>query len=241
MGSTGMDASTSPRRPLRLQRPRLYEQLVEHLLEHMESARLGPGDRLPPERELAQQLGVSRASLSQALVALEVEGLVDVRHGDGAIVLRSVSRQQVLSALRARKHLLPDVLDARSAMEVKLAALAAVRRTDADLDAMEHALVLMEEDIVAGGRGLEGDERFHRAVTIAAQSALLGDLMQEIGMMIKESRVESLSQPGRPLRSLASHREILTAIRDGHSRRAAIAMWEHIELVSDVALLRDEP
>ena len=224
-----------------MQRARLYEQLVEHLLEYVESAGLGPGDRLPPERELAEQLGVSRASVSQALVALEVEGLVDVRHGDGAIITRSATRQQVLLALRARKHLLPDVLEARSAMEVKLSELAALRRTDDDLEAMEHALVLMEQDIVAGGRGLDGDERFHRAVTTAARSALLADLMREIGTMIEESRIESLSQPGRPSRSLTSHREILAAIRDKDPRRAAIAMWEHIQLVSDVALLRDGP
>jgi GntR family transcriptional repressor for pyruvate dehydrogenase complex len=223
-----------------LQRPRLYEQLVEHLLDHIETARLGPGDRLPPERELAQQLGVSRASLSQALVALEVEGLIDVRHGDGAVIVRSASRQQVLAALHARKHLLPDVLEARSALEVKLAELAARRRTEVDLAAMEDALVVMEDDIAAGGRGFDGDERFHRAVTTAARSALLADLMQEIGLMIKESRVESLSQPGRPARSLASHREILTAIQAGDVRGAATAMWEHIELVSDVALLRDD-
>jgi GntR family transcriptional regulator, transcriptional repressor for pyruvate dehydrogenase complex len=236
VGNTGT-GSHGVVRPL--QRPRLYEQLVERLLDHIESARLGPGDRLPPERELAPQLGVSRASLSQALVALEVEGLVDVRHGDGAVVVRSASRQQVLAALRARKHLLPDVLEARSALEVKLAGLAALRRSDDDLAAMEDALVLMDEDIRAGGRGLEGDERFHRAVTTAARSALLADLMKEIALMIKESRVESLSQPGRPARSLAGHREILAAIHRRDARGAASAMWEHIELVSDVALLRD--
>lgn len=67
-------------------RPRLYEQLADHLTEFIEAQGLVPGDKLPPERELAAALGVSRATLSQALVALEVRGRVDVRHGDGVVV-----------------------------------------------------------------------------------------------------------------------------------------------------------
>lgn len=67
-------------------RPRLYQQLAEHLSDFIEAQGLVPGDKLPPERALAAQLGVSRATLSRALVALEVQGLVDIRHGDGVVV-----------------------------------------------------------------------------------------------------------------------------------------------------------
>ena len=73
----------------------------------------------------------------------------------------------------------------------------------------------MERDIEAGGRGVEGDERFHGAVTAAAHSLLLARLMDEIGDLIKETRIESLSQPGRPRDSLAGHRAIADAIRAG--------------------------
>lgn len=84
----------------RLVRPRLYQQLAEHITAFIEAQGLAPGDRLPPERELAVELGVSRATLAQALVALEMQGRVAVRHGDGAVVLDPAERvAAVVSAL----------------------------------------------------------------------------------------------------------------------------------------------
>lgn len=73
--------------PAAFHRPRLYEQLADHITDFIEAQGLGPGDRLPPERALAAELGVSRTTLSRALVALEVRGRVDVQHGNGAVVL----------------------------------------------------------------------------------------------------------------------------------------------------------
>lgn len=98
---------------------------------------------------------------------------------------------------------------------------------------------MMARDIAAGRRGLEGDELFHGAVTAAARSSLLTDLMAAISGAIRESRLESLSQPGVPEQSLTSHRKIADAIRAQDEEAAADAMAEHIRLVSDVALLRD--
>ena len=98
----------------------------------------------------------------------------------------------------------------------------------------------MEADIDAGGRGVEGDERFHGAVTAAAHSLLLARLMGEISDLIRETRIESLSQPDRPRASLAGHRAIAEAIRAGDAEGAAAAMHAHVQLVSDVALLRED-
>ena len=223
-----------------MQRSRLYEQLVERLLALIHELDLKAGDRLPPERELAAGLGVSRASVRQALVVLEVQGLVEVRHGEGAILLETRSDSAGISAARAHTRRLPEVIEAREALEVKLASLAAQRRTEEDLARIEEALERMEADVARGGRGLEGDELFHGAVTAAARSSLLADLMTEISAAIRESRIESLSQPDRPQESLASHRKIADAIRAADAEAAGDAMAEHIRLVSDVALLRDE-
>lgn len=222
----------------RVPRRRLYEQIAQQLLSHIRTAGLRPGDRLPPERELAAKLGVSRASLAQALVALEILGVVNVRHGNGAVIVSLLSDDQVVAAIRAHANRLPDIIEARAALEVKLAALAATRRTDADLEAIDSALNAMEADIEAGGRGIEGDEAFHAAVTRAGHSDLLERLMVEISDLIAETRVESLGQPGRPTQSLAGHRAIAEAIRAGDASAAAAAMEEHIGLVSDVAMLR---
>ena len=76
----------------RFARPRLYQQLAVHITDFIEAQGLSPGDRLPPERELAVELGVSRATLAQALVALEMQGRVAVRHGDGAVILDPAER-----------------------------------------------------------------------------------------------------------------------------------------------------
>jgi len=226
--------------PARLARTRLYEQVAEQISAWIVENGLGEGDRLPPERELATRLGVSRATLSQALVALEVIGVVAVRHGDGTVLTGS-GDSRIVEAIRSHADRLPEIIETRDALETKLAALAADRRTDADLARIDDALASMEADIEAGGRGVEGDERFHGAVTDAAHSLLLGRLMNEIADLIKESRIESLSQPGRPRDSLAGHRAIAEAIRAGDVQAASTAMHAHVAMVSDVALLRSHP
>lgn len=225
--------------PLRpVSRPRLYEQVAQQILGWVRDTGLTAGERLPPERELASRLGVSRATVSQALVAMEVVGVVTVRHGDGAVLVDSSGTSKVVDALRRHAQQLPDVIEAREALETKLAALAAVRRTEEDLAQIEAALDVMAHDIESGGRGVEGDELFHAAVTGAGHSALLQRLMGEISHLIKETRIESLSQPERPRESLEGHRRIALAIRDQDAEAAAAAMRAHVERVSDVALLR---
>jgi GntR family transcriptional repressor for pyruvate dehydrogenase complex len=223
--------------PGRLVRTRLYEQVAEQITTWIAENGLTPGDRLPAERELAARLGVSRATLSQALVALEVIGVVAVRHGDGTVVTQSRTRR-IVEAIREHADRLPEIIETRDALETKIAALAAARRSEEDLRRIDEALDAMETDIDAGGRGVEGDERFHGAVTTAAHSLLLARLMDEISDLIKETRIESLSQPERPRASLAGHRAIAQAIRNGDPAAASEAMHAHVNLVSDVALLR---
>jgi GntR family transcriptional repressor for pyruvate dehydrogenase complex len=237
-----MDSPPSSRRalPRPVLRSRLYEQVADQISTWIAENGLLAGDRLPPERELAQRLGVSRATLSQALVALEVIGVVVVRHGDGTVLTERARTGPVIEAIRAHADRLPEIIEARDALESKLAALAASRRTDADLAAIRAALEEMERDIDAGGRGVEADELFHGAVTTAARSELLTQMMAAIHDLIRETRLESLSQPGRPRESLAGHRRVADAIAAGDPEAAAQAMHEHVMLVSDVALLREQ-
>ncbi len=260
--------------PQRVSRARLYEQVAAQITDWIAAEHLAPGDRLPAERELATRLGISRATLSQALVALEVVGVVAVRHGDGTVVTERGVRgaaagrapldgpaegladgaadgagegagdgvgDEIRAAIRAHADRLPDVIDARDALETKLAALAAQRRTAEDLAVIDAALAAMGADVEAGGRGVEGDERFHAAVTASAHSPLLEQMMRTISALIAETRLESLSQPGRPRASLAGHGVIAEAIRAGDPDAAATAMHAHVGMVSDVALLRGDP
>lgn len=235
---SGSTPATRAGYPKPLQRTRLYELVAEQITTWIAENGLASGDRLPPERELAARLGVSRATLSQALVALEVIGVVAVRHGDGTVLTNRAGSGPVVDAIRAHADRIPEVIEARDALETKLAALAARRRTDADLAAIHSALEQMERDIEAGGRGVEGDNLFHSAVTAAGHSVVLAQMMGTISDLITETRIESLSQPGRPHASLAGHRRIADAIAAGDPEAAAAAMHDHVNLVSDVALLR---
>ena len=221
-----------------LARPRLYEQVVSEIEAWIAENGLEVGARLPPERELAAKLGVSRATISQALVAMEVVGMVSVRHGDGVVLIEPAGYAKVVNALRRHAQQLPEIIEARDALETKLAALAAERRTESDLAAMDEALELMERDIADGGRGVEGDERFHAAVTAAGHSPLLAKLMTEISDLIRETRIASLAQPDRPASSLRGHRKIADAIRARDAAAAALAMQQHVAMVSDVAHLK---
>lgn len=224
-----------------LARSRLYEQVVQRLREHVTDSGLDVGDRLPAERELAERLGVSRASVRQAIVVLEVQGMVEVRHGGGTYLRKRTLDSDPVDELVARKRRLPDVFDAREALETKLAELAAERRTDDDMAEIDAALDDMRAQVDSGDHGNDGDRRFHAAITAAAHSTMLAEFMRTIADDIAESRRESLRQPGRPPRSLAQHERIADAIRAGHGRAAATAMRRHLRTVSRVRLLDWDP
>ncbi|MET7512576.1 FadR/GntR family transcriptional regulator [Streptomyces sp. NPDC005480] len=222
-------------------RPRLYEQVLDRLRAYVAEGGLRAGDRLPPERDLAARLGVSRASVKQAITVLEVQGLVEARHGGGTYLMRDSLDAEPVERMVERRRRLPDVLEAREALETKLAELAAERRTDEDLAALRSALDRMAADIEDGGHGVEGDRLFHAAVTAAAHSALLAEFMRSIADQVTESRTESLRQPRRPARSLAQHRAILEAIEMGRPAQAAAAMRRHVRTVAKVRLLDWDP
>ncbi|WP_367123553.1 FadR/GntR family transcriptional regulator [Streptomyces phytohabitans] len=222
-------------------RTRLHERVLDRLRAYAVENGLRAGDRLPAERELAARLGVSRASVKQAVVVLEVRGLVEVRHGGGTYLRGDSLDAEPVERFVERRRRLPDVLDAREALETKLAELAAARRTDDDLAALRAALDHTEREIAGGGHGEEGDRRFHEAVTAAAGSALLAEFMRSLADQIAESRHESLRQPGRTGRSLAQHRAILDAIEAGRPRAASAAMRRHVRTVAKARLLDRPP
>jgi GntR family transcriptional regulator, transcriptional repressor for pyruvate dehydrogenase complex len=231
--------STQALRPL--ERSRLYEDVGERLGAFVREAGMAPGDQFPPERELSQRMRVSRTSVRQALVVLQALGFVDVRQGEGVFLRRTRGFGESLSKLLERRRRLPDVLEAREALEVKLAELAAGRRDREDIQSMRAAVQAMEKEIASGGLGTEGDAAFHHAIALAARNEVLLHLVDAMAEVIHESRVESLSEPGRPPRSLAAHRRILAAIEAKSSDAAADSMRQHLREVADVSLLRWQP
>jgi GntR family transcriptional regulator, transcriptional repressor for pyruvate dehydrogenase complex len=236
MGAT----STTALRPLERSR-RLYEDVGERLGQFVRESGMAPGNQFPAERELANRLHVSRTSVRQSFVVLQALGFVDVRHGEGVFLRRTRGFGESLANLLERRRRLPDVLEAREALEVKLAELAAAHRSPDDLDAMRAALEQMETEIGSGGLGTEGDAAFHHAIALAARNQVLLHLIDAMAEVIQESRVESLSEPGRPPRSLEAHRRILAAIESQSTALAAEAMRLHLRVVADVSLLRWQP
>jgi GntR family transcriptional regulator, transcriptional repressor for pyruvate dehydrogenase complex len=225
-----------------IRRSPLYEEVVERLRAFIDVHKLKPGDKLLSERELAQRLGVSRTSVRQALTALRVGGLVEIRHGDGVYLLRPP--EDVVPSLAdelLQSHAqLPAIIEVREALETQTARLAARRRTTADLAEMRGALESMAAAIDAGDDGADADQRFHGAIARAAGNQLLATLMDQLADPIDQTRRASLSHPGRPPRSLAAHHQILDAIERQDEHAAATAMREHLEVVADLAFVPHE-
>lgn len=232
-----MAGSIDGRRTVRpLDRAPLYAAILERLREYAKDAALGRGDRLPSERDLAEQLGTSRASVKQALIVLEVQGLVETRHGGGTFLLTDELSIETVETLLDRRARLPHVMEARVAIECQLAELAARRRTEADLIEMDTALRIMGESHLEGAAA-EGDRRFHAAVSRAAGNPLLRRFLHEIDAEVHESRLESLRQPGRPKQSLKQHLAVAAAIRKQDPTAARAAMQRHLRSVGKVRLL----
>jgi GntR family transcriptional repressor for pyruvate dehydrogenase complex len=219
----------------------LYREVLARLEQLVAGGGLEPGDRLPPERELAVQLGISRNSLRPALAALEAKGLIEIRHGAGTF-LRATSVAQAADTLAVvlaeQSRQLPAAMEARLALERFAAGVAADRRDDADLERLEAALEQMAREVDGGEAGDDGDRRFHAAVVAAAHNPVLAALAGELADPVDRIRIESLAQHGRPQRSLEDHRRILAAIRAGDARAAVAEMDRHLGRVADTLLVR---
>ena len=214
-------------RPIR--RSLLYEEVVERLREFIDVNELKPGDKLMPERELAEQLGVSRTSVRQAITALRVLGIVEVRPGDGAYLVEAeeLIPSLALEVLESEADH-PMIWEVREAVETQAARLAAARRRAEDLERMEAALDAMAESVEAGGEGVVGDRRFHEAILAAAHNPVLQRLFEQLAEAIDKTSQGSLSLKGQPAISLDAHRAVLDAIREGSEERAGERMRKHL-------------
>ena len=156
-----------------IKRRRLFQDVVQRIQDLIRDERLKPGDRLPAERELAEQLQVSRSSLREAMRTLELQELVVSKPGAGTFV-RAEAPEPVNDALVAYlsegKDALLDVFEMRHILEPQIAALAAERATPEDLQRMEEMLAAQADQISRGETGAEGDTAFHFAMAEATQT-----------------------------------------------------------------------
>jgi GntR family transcriptional repressor for pyruvate dehydrogenase complex len=210
---------------------RLFRRIAEQLAAMIARGDLPPGSRLPGERDLATRLNVSRPSLREALIALELEGLVEVRGGSGVYVRAPAPKPPGAAADAPGPF---DVLEARAVVEPECAALAA-RRDAAARSAVAEAFARFAASRAAGLSDDEADRAFHLAIAEVSGNAALARLVallwRDQGAPLA-SRLTDLSvSPARRRDNLAEHAAIAEAIAAGHSTAARAAMRRHLAAV----------
>jgi GntR family transcriptional repressor for pyruvate dehydrogenase complex len=206
----------------------IYRKLITQIITGAWTA----GSRIPAERQLGQQLGVGRASLREALKALEIMGLIETRLGDGTYVCKRsefLSRPLLWAITSSPGTDVHELVEARKLIESELAALAAERATADDLKQLGVHLDRMEESLEQQSEFLAADIEFHLAVAQAAHNNILLNALQLIRNLLQNWIGVSLQVPGVAEKALEHHKAIFLAIAKKNSARARTCMQIHLE------------
>jgi DNA-binding FadR family transcriptional regulator len=216
---------------------RLYRQIAEQLRQLMVSGEFALGSRLPAERDLAVQLGVSRPSVREALIALEVEGMIEVRTGSGIYVQRTEAYGKSPAPTEADANTPADwgpleVMSARLLVEAEVAALAATQAQKADLKAIKAGLQQMKLEAARDQVPREGDEAFHEAIANACGNSVLLDTVQRYWQARNGPLFERLGDyfehPESWQAAISEHQQVLLAIEAHNAPAARKAMQKHL-------------
>jgi DNA-binding FadR family transcriptional regulator len=215
---------------------RLYRQIADQIRGLIRSGEFSAGSRLPPERDLARQLGVSRPSVREALIALEVEGLVEVRIGSG-IYVRATNGTGGRHAEEPAGEEAPgpfELLRARYLIEAECAALAAKSARRPQVDAIGAALDDMQREHDAGRQPIASDRMFHVRIAEATGNGALVHVMKALWEERSGPLYRQLDQhcesPGVWEASMAEHRAVLEAIAAHDAGAARKAMQRHMNM-----------
>jgi GntR family transcriptional repressor for pyruvate dehydrogenase complex len=225
-------------------RSALPDQIAGRVLSLISERRLKPGERLPPERELAGTMGVSRSSLREALRALSMLGVTDMRHGDGTYVtaLEPAGLLRPLGLVLSLSDAgFEDLFEARKLVEPRLAGLAAERATAEDLAALSRCAEASEAAVDDDDAFMRNDLELHGLISQAARNALLARLVDSIGELAIASRIATTSVPGLKEQSVLDHRAIVDAIGTRDPEAAAAAMLTHLGNVERRRLAARQP
>ena len=222
-----------------LQTQSLKERVLAELQRAIEQGWLVPGDQLPSERELSEQLSVSRSTVREAVQLLEALGVVEIRHGSGTFVRARPDADTVRLEWRewTRRHSsrVHQLLEVRLGLEAFAAELAALRHTTAQLDQLESSLEELANIVDAGDIPMlvQIDVGFHSNLYRATGNAPLVELLDGIGRRLLPERAATWDVPGRPRRSLEQHRAIVEAIRARNPLAARQALVAHLRSIEE--------
>jgi GntR family transcriptional regulator, transcriptional repressor for pyruvate dehydrogenase complex len=234
MSARGSQSDVSKALFVQVQRDRrLSDKVADMMLDTIVSRRLNVGDRLPSERELGEQFGVSRTVVREAVRALVAKGLIEVRSGSGlrvaAVNAATVSESMSLY-LMGGEFDFEQVHEVRKMLEVHIAGVAADRATDEDVQALEEACDRMETALEDVEQAAQLDVEFHRLIAHATQNDLYLVLLDSIGKPQLEIRRSNIGAGHGP-ETLRQHRAILARIAAGDPEAAGTAMAKHLDTV----------
>jgi GntR family transcriptional repressor for pyruvate dehydrogenase complex len=216
---------------------RLYEQIVQQVEESIRQGTLKPGDQLPPERELAQQFGVSRTAVREAVKALREKGFVEAYPGRGTFITDGTSHAIRQSLDRMIKIGQPEgstfLAEVREILEPEIAALAAARAEEEDLASMREAVEVMDNAKRDSDAFIEADLDFHLALAEAAANPIILSLIDSIVGLLREQRLRIFQVEGGPERGQYHHKRILEAVERHDAVAAREAMKAHLRQVRD--------
>ncbi|AGA69783.1 transcriptional regulator [Desulfitobacterium dichloroeliminans LMG P-21439] len=222
---------------------KIYEEIVEQIRDLVSRGDLKPGDRLPSERDLVERLQVSRASIREALSALELMGLLEVRSGEGTFVrkLRSESVVAPLAwMLTMEKVTVIELLEIRKILEVQAVGIAAERAEEKDINDLSAALDDLRADLSSPTSDGSADHRFHYAITRATKNNIMIRLMDTISdlmkYVLKTSRSKLYEGKYTPALLFQEHKKIYDAIVDKDAQGAKDLMLAHLSGVEQEIL-----
>lgn len=207
-------------------------EVARRLLDYLLSGEIRPGDRLPSERQLAADLEVGRSAVREAMTALALLGLVEVRQGNGTYLrqiesglpIDTIEWGMVLGLRRTR-----DLIEARRHLETIVAGLAASRRDDVAVGDLHRLLAEMEAANGDPARFVAADVAFHLCIAGASGNEVLARMLTSIGQLLSDWIARVLNQPESFMVTLAEHRAVLAAIAAGDHLAAQAAMAAHLD------------
>ena len=222
-----------------IQSVRVFEQIAVQIEKRILAGELRSGDRLPTERELAEQFQVSRTAVREAMKILAQKGLVDMRPGRGTIVIDGSHEAMQDSIGLVMKLKLGEVggsdslVEVRGILETEIAALGAARATEKEIAAMREAIEVMDESLDDADAFIAADNRFHEALAQATQNALIIILVKSIVNLLSEQRKQVFQVEGGPQRGQVHHKRILDNLMRRDPDAARTAMRSHLRQVRE--------